>query len=281
MRQTAFSSLPEEWQSWITDNLARSCDPVSLAELMVSSGNFDSSLARAAIHEAMASTDGSAPAPHPLPDIDTTANTVRTPDRQIHILTTLITPRIVVLGNVLSDEECDALAAYSDQRMERSPVVADGDGSMQLHVHRTSSGAMLQRGETELIIRVEVRLAMLANWPVDRGEGMQVLRYEPGHEYRSHFDWFDADAAGPRRHMERGGQRLGTFVLYLSDVEQGGGTTFPAVGLEVQPQKGGGVFFINTDATLAPDRRTLHAGSPVVKGVKFVANKWLRERTYG
>ena len=279
MRQTAFSSLPEEWQSWITDNLARSCDPASLAELMVSSGNFDSGLAQAAIREAMTSKAG-APALHPLPDIDTGANIVQTPDRQVQILTTLINPRIVVLGNVLGNDECDALAAYSDQRMERSPVVADADGSMQLHAHRTSSGAMLQRGETELIARVEARLALLANWPVERGEGMQVLRYEPGHEYRSHFDWFDADAAGPRKHLERGGQRLGTFVLYLSDVEQGGGTTFPAVGLEVQPQKGGGVFFINTDAALVPDRRTLHAGSPVVRGVKFVANKWLRERAY-
>ena len=38
---------------------------------------------------------------------------------------------------------------------------------------------------------------------------------------------------------------------------------------------------IRGDATLTPDRRTLHAGSPVVQGVKFVANKWLRERTYG
>jgi prolyl 4-hydroxylase len=248
---------------------------------MVRNGNFDSNLATAAIREALANSSNDMPAAQPLPDIDTTANTVRTPDRQINILMTLATPRIVVLGNVLSDEECDALAAFSDQRMERSPVVADADGGMQLHAHRTSSGAMLQRGETELINRVEARLAALANWPVERGEGMQVLRYEPGNEYRAHFDWFDADAPGPRKHLERGGQRLGTFVLYLSDVEQGGGTAFPAIGLEVQPQKGGAVFFVNTDPYGAPDRRTLHAGMPVVKGLKFVANKWLRERRYG
>jgi prolyl 4-hydroxylase len=281
MQQNAFSSLPQDWQAWITDNLARSCDPASLTALMVSSGNFDSHLASAAIREALANSADGLPAVHPLPDIDTTANMVQTPDRQVHILMTLAAPRIVVLGNVLSEEECDALAAYSDQRMERSPVVAEADGSMQHHAHRTSSGAMLQRGETELIARVEARLAALANWPVENGEGMQVLRYEPGNEYRTHFDWFDADAPGPRKHMERGGQRLGTFVLYLSDVEQGGGTAFPAIGLEVQPQKGGAVYFVNTDAYLAPDRRTLHAGLPVVKGVKFVANKWLRERRYG
>lgn len=280
MQQKAFSALPQDWQSWITDNLARSCDPASLAALMVRSGNFDGNLASAAIGAALAAGKGSMQAIHLLPDIDTTANTIVTADRRVNVLMTLTTPRIVVLGNVLSGEECDALAALSDQRMERSPVVADADGGMQLHANRTSSGAMLQRGETELIARVEARLGVLANWPVENGEGMQVLRYAPGHEYRTHFDWFDADAPGPRKHLEHGGQRLGTFVLYLSDVEAGGGTAFPAIGLEVQPQKGGAVFFINTDSALTPDRRTLHAGLPVIRGVKFVANKWLRAHAY-
>lgn len=193
---------------------------------MVRNGNFDRNLACAAILEAQAGHGEGMPDAHPQPDIDTAANTVQTPDRQVHILMTLITPRIVVLGNVLSSEECDALAAFSDQRMARSPVVADADGSMQLHAHRTSSGAMLQRGETQLVARIEARLAALANWPVERGEGMQVLRYGPGNEYRTHFDWFDADAPGPRKHLQRGGHRLGTFVLYLSEVEQGGAVFF-------------------------------------------------------
>jgi prolyl 4-hydroxylase len=128
-----------------------------------------------------------------------------------------------------------------------------------------------------MIARIEARLAALAHWPVERSEGLQVLRYDANDEYRAHFDWIDPALPGLRKHLEHGGQRLGTFVLYLSKVESGGSTSFPSIGLDVMPQKGGALFFVNTDSQLVPDELTLHAGLPVVKGVKFIANKWLRQ----
>src|SRR5262249_38723768 len=155
----------------------------------------------------------------PLPDIDTTSNTIRTPDRDVEVLLALITPRIVLLGNVLSSEECDALVEYCEQRLEPSSVVADAEGSVQVHQNRTSRGAGLRRHETALVSRIEARLAALANWPVDSSEGLQVLRYDIGGEYRPHFDWIDPDVPGLHQYLEVGGQRLATFILYLSDVE--------------------------------------------------------------
>ncbi len=281
MRKTALTSLPPEWQTWIAENLARSCEPGSMAHAMVRDGHFDATLARAAIDEARMSSMVTTPVQQQMPDIDTSTNTIIAPDGQrVDVLLTLNMPRIVLLGNVLSDDECDQLAETTQQRLAPSPVVADGDGGNQLHAHRTSRGAMLQRGESELVKRVDARLAFLAKWPMERGEGMQVLRYDSGNEYRAHYDWFDPQLPGPRKHLERGGQRVGTFVIYLSHVEQGGGTSFPNIGLEVFPKKGGAVFFANTDPYGTPDKQTLHAGMPVVKGAKMVANKWLREREY-
>jgi prolyl 4-hydroxylase len=280
MAKTALNSLPSDWQNWIAENLTRACDPHGMANLLVRDGHFDLALARAAIEEASNGEIVLTPRPMEMPHIDTTTNAINTSDRVVDVLLTLNEPRIVLLGNVLSDEECDAMALYCESRLVRSPVVNDADGSMQLHKNRTSRGAMIQRGETALVARVEARLAELAHWPVERGEGMQIQNYEATNEYRPHFDWFDPDLPGPRKHMEHGGQRVGTFVLYLSDVECGGGTAFPVIGLEVLPKKGGAVFFQNTDDQHIPDRRTLHAGSPVVKGIKVIANKWLRERVY-
>lgn len=281
MRKSALTSLPQEWQTWIAANLARACEPSSMAQVMVRDGHFDATLARAAIEEAQLSSDATPRMLQPMPDIDTSVNTIVTPDGQrVDVLLTFSLPRIVLLGNVLTEEECDQLAEVTQQRLAPSPVVADDDGGHQVHAHRTSRGAMLQRGESELVTRVDARLAYLAQWPVERGEGMQVLRYETGNEYRAHYDWFDPQLPGPRKHLERGGQRVGTFVIYLSHVEQGGGTAFPNIGLEVAPKKGSAVFFANTDSYGAPDKQTLHAGMPVIKGIKLVANKWLREREY-
>ncbi|HVL77202.1 MAG TPA: 2OG-Fe(II) oxygenase, partial [Noviherbaspirillum sp.] len=158
--------------------------------------------------------------------------------------------------------------------------VADRDGDNQVTSLRTSRGAMLQRAETELVARIEARLAALTRWPAERGEGLQLLRYEKGNEYRPHFDWFDPALPGPARHLERGGQRLATIVMYLSDVEAGGGTTFPEAGLQIQPRRGHAVFFANTDRFHVPDPRSLHAGEPVERGVKYIATKWLRTTTY-
>lgn len=281
MNNTAMPSLPQAWQIWITENLARGCEPGAMADVMVRDGKFLATLARAAIEEANGRRGTATQAmPQPMPEIDTGANTLCLPDREVDILLTLRAPRIVLLGNLLSHEECEALAAYGDKRMQRSPVVSDIDGKEQLHAARTSRGAMLQREESELVARIEARLAALARWPAENGEGMQLLRYEKGNEYRPHHDWFDPASPGPRKHLERGGQRVGTIVMYLSDVEQGGGTSFPNIGLQVQPKKGSAVFFANTDACRRPDQQTLHAGEPVERGVKIIATKWLRERAY-
>jgi prolyl 4-hydroxylase len=105
-------------------------------------------------------------------------------------------------------------------------------------------------------------------------------RYEKGDEFRPHYDWFDPLSPSRREALRRGGQRVGTFVLYLTDVEEGGGTAFPVRDIEVRPRKGKALFFANTNSYGKPDRDTRHAGLPVVKGVKFIANKWLREREH-
>jgi prolyl 4-hydroxylase len=278
LTSSALASLPTEWQHWIRHNLNRGCEPGGMLQVMVRDGNFDAQLARAAIGEA--SGGAAASRVRAMPVVDTSANTVQTPDRVVNVLLSMKAPRIVLFGNVLSHDECDALLDYCADRLQRSPVVGEADGETQVHAHRTSRGAMLQRGESELVQRIEARLAALVRWPVERGEGLQVLRYERGNEYRPHFDWFNPDLPGPRKHLERGGQRVGTIITYLSDVEEGGATSFPNIGLEVQPRKGCAVFFANTDTDGVPDQKTLHAGEPVMRGVKYIATKWLRERDY-
>lgn len=199
-------------------------------------------------------------------------------DRSINLLMAVAQPRIAVFGNLLSGEECDALIAAAMPRMHRSLTVAAHTAGEEVHVDRTSDGMFFQRGEGPLLQRIEARIAQLLQWPVENGEGLQVLHYRPGAQYRPHYDYFDPADPGTRAILQRGGQRVGTLVIYLNTPEKGGGTTFPDVQLEVAPQRGNAVFFSYDRPD--PSTRTLHGGAPVIAGEKWIATKWLREREF-
>jgi prolyl 4-hydroxylase len=191
------------------------------------------------------------------------------------VLGVMALPRVVVFGGLLSDEECDALIALARPRMSRSLTVATKTGGEEVNEDRTSQGMFFQRGENELVKTIEARIARLVNWPIENGEGLQILQYVPGTEYKPHYDYFDPAEPGTPTILKRGGQRVGTVVMYLNEPEKGGGTTFPSVFFEVAPKRGNAVFF--SYERPHPSTKTLHGGAPVIAGEKWIATKWLRE----
>ena len=72
-----------------------------------------------------------------------------------------------------------------------------------------------------------------------------------------------------------------TFFLYLSDVEEGGGTKFD-LGFTITPKKGRAVLWPATknDEPFVSDDRTYHEALPVTKGTKYAANFWLHQYDY-
>lgn len=216
--------------------------------------------------------------PVPEPRLDGSPSRIDCGDRTVEVLLTMAHPRIVVFGNLLSPEECEALIAAATPRMARSLTVATQTGGEEINDDRTSNGMFFQRGESPLMQRIEERIARLLNWPIENGEGLQVLHYRPGAEYKPHYDYFDPAEPGTPTVTQRGGQRVGTLVMYLNTPEKGGGTTFPDAQIEVAPQRGNAVFF--SYERPAPSTRTLHGGAPVIAGEKWIATKWLREREF-
>ena len=211
--------------------------------------------------------------PEPLPH--GTRTTVWAGNREITVLASLNAPRVVVFGGLLSHEECDEMIVLARARLVRSETVQTDSGSSEINDARTSQGMFFARGEHALCGRIEARIAALLDWPVENGEGLQILRYGPGAQYKPHYDYFDPEQAGTPAILKRGGQRVASLVCYLNTPAQGGATVFPDVQLEVAPVKGNAVFFSYDRPH--PVTRTLHGGSPVVEGEKWVATKWLRE----
>jgi prolyl 4-hydroxylase len=196
-------------------------------------------------------------------------------DRRVNVLSVMSDPNIVVIGDFLSPEECDDLIEGAKPRMARSLTVATKTGGEELNADRTSNGMFYIRSENELIARVERRLANLCNWPLENGEGLQILHYRPGAEYKPHYDYFDPSEPGTPTILRRGGQRVATIIMYLHEPTKGGGTTFPDVSLEVAPKRGNAVFFSYNRPH--PASKSLHGGAPVIEGEKWIATKWLRE----
>ena len=211
----------------------------------------------------------------PEPALDESPLLVDVGDREVVVLMEVASPRVVLFGNLLSPEECEALIAAAEPRMARSKTVETRTGGAEVNASRTSDGMFFQRGEIDIVQKLEARIAKLVNWPLENGEGLQILRYGPGAEYKPHYDYFDPAEPGTATILKRGGQRVGTLVIYLNNPTKGGGTVFPDIHLEVGPRQGNAVFF--SYERPHPSTKTLHGGSPVVEGEKWIATKWLRQ----
>ena len=112
------------------------------------------------------------------------------------------------------------------------------------------------------------------------GETIQGQRYLPGQQFQAHVDWFPGDAKGWETEIARGGQRSITAMAYLNSVEEGGNTDFPRLGFGVEPRPGTLLIWNNATPEGVPNPFTIHAGSPVVKGVKYVITKWYRAKRW-
>lgn len=274
--------ITPELCAWITEQSTAGHPSDSILAAMLGSG-WDESVARQALARTLgqAATLTSAPGTTPglpEPDLSRFAPVIDAGDRQVKVMMALRQPRVVVFGDLLSDEECDGIIALASKRLARSETVASSSDGSEVNAARTSEGMFFERCETELIRRVESRIATLLRWPLDHGEGLQVLRYRPGAEYQPHYDYFEPGHVSTPSILKRGGQRVATLVIYLNTPAAGGSTIFPDIGLDVAPVKGNAVFFSYDRPH--PSTQTLHGGSPVIDGEKWVATKWLRQGVF-
>ena len=266
----AILQLEPTWQQWIMNNIDRGVSHDKIITTLLEKGFYSAAYEMMSQHPDIVN----------IPYIDMANNSIELPDRTVKLASTFYPPFVAVIDSFLSSKECDQMIRLSDGKLKDSRVVSPVDGSFSAHDARTSMSCGFQRGATDLITKIENRIAALLHWPVVHGEGLQVLRYEKGAEYRPHFDFFNPKHPNHKEIIGKGGQRVGTLLMYLSDVESGGGTRFPEINLDVRPKKGTALYFSNTKFDGSIEPLSLHAGMPVVKGTKYLATKWLRMNPY-
>eukprot|EP00270_Netrium_digitus_P011014 TRINITY_DN3468_c0_g1_i1.p1 TRINITY_DN3468_c0_g1~~TRINITY_DN3468_c0_g1_i1.p1 ORF type:complete len:325 (+),score=62.34 TRINITY_DN3468_c0_g1_i1:88-1062(+) len=198
-------------------------------------------------------------------------------------------PRAFLYKNFLTAEECDHLISLARPKLSRSTVVGEG-GSVQNDI-RTSYGMFIDKEHDDTVNTIEKKVAAWTFLPIENQEAMQVLRYNFGQKYESHYDYYDVRDAQP------GGRRYLTVLMYLSNVKKGGETVFPNSepdktfkddtwsdcgkrGVAVKPKKGDALLFFSMKPDATPDPSSLHAGCPVIEGEKWSATKWIHEDAF-
>ncbi|XP_061491297.1 prolyl 4-hydroxylase subunit alpha-1 isoform X2 [Rhineura floridana] len=186
-------------------------------------------------------------------------------------------PRIVRFLEIISDEEIETVKELAKPRLSRATVHDPQTGKLTTAHYRVSKSAWLSGYENPVVARINARIQDLTGLDVSTAEELQVANYGVGGQYEPHFDFGRKDE--PDAFKELGtGNRIATWLFYMSDVAAGGTTVFPEVGASVWPRKGTAVFWYNLFPSGEGDYSTRHAACPVLVGNKWVSNKWIHER---
>lgn len=188
-------------------------------------------------------------------------------------------PVVVVFEDFLEELEIEQLLRAADSKLKQALVSSATSGVES--PGRTGSNCWIPHGYNAVIEALAQRVADVVGMPLEHAESLQVVHYGEGQQYAPHYDAWDAGTERGRRCMARGGQRLVTCLMYLNDPEEGGGTSFPNLDMEVRARKGRMLLFHNCHGQTAKRHvDSLHGGMPVEKGEKWACNFWFRELPY-
>jgi prolyl 4-hydroxylase len=179
--------------------------------------------------------------------------------------------KILRFPRLFTPEECAHVAGAVSDALEPASVVDPRTGRRVLHPVRIADEAVIGTTREDLVIQaLNRRIAAVSDTSTEQGEALTVLRYRRGQRFQLHSDILSNTR----------NQRSATLIVYLNAGFEGGNTVFPAHGLDIVPRAGDAILFRNVDASGIPDASMRHSGEPVVRGVKWLATRWIRERPF-
>uniref|UniRef100_A0A8C2IFL9 Prolyl 4-hydroxylase subunit alpha-1 n=1 Tax=Cyprinus carpio TaxID=7962 RepID=A0A8C2IFL9_CYPCA len=186
-------------------------------------------------------------------------------------------PRIIRYHDIITEKEMEKVKELAKPRLRRATISNPITGVLETAQYRISKSAWLAAYEHPVVDRINQRIEDITGLDVKTAEELQVANYGVGGQYEPHFDFGRKDE--PDAFKELGtGNRIATWLFYMSDVAAGGATVFTEVGAAVKPMKGTAVFWYNLFPSGEGDYSTRHAACPVLLGNKWVSNKWIHER---
>jgi prolyl 4-hydroxylase len=187
------------------------------------------------------------------------------------------TPMVATIDDIITPTECGQFIDLAKDSMKPAKVSLENKAAIS--AGRSGSNTWLGYDRFDLAASFGKRISQLVGIELENAEAIQVIHYEPGQRYGAHYDAYNLATPKGQRCCRRGGQRLVTCLVYLNDVPEGGGTSFPKLSLTVGAKAGRMLIFHNVDHDdySKPHVASLHSGDPVVKGEKWAMNIWFRQ----
>ena len=274
--------LDHSWKAWVKQNIDRGCDPQELLGILVKQG-----FSRTSIADAMASKFPGGPGAFAealrgsigQPDFRAIAKPRLVGNKSGLKLRKVDTDKVQLytLEDFMTGPQCDDVAALIGEHLRPSTVTLPNTD----RYFRTSSTCDLSLIHSAIVTALDERISETLGIRVAYSEGIQAQRYNVGEEFKPHTDFFEPGTDEYQEHAARQGNRTWTFMVYLNEDMEGGGTRFAVIGKTFQPRKGLALVWNNLYPDGAPNYDTLHSGMPVVRGHKIIITKWFRERGTG
>jgi prolyl 4-hydroxylase len=188
-------------------------------------------------------------------------------------------PLVRVFPRFVPDSVCAWLIDQARPNLKRA-LIYDPVGGKDIADHmRTNSAAGFDLMHADVVqAAVQWRMSVAVGVPIAHMEGPTVLHYAVGEEITNHYDFVNPRMPNYQAEIDKRGQRIVTFLVYLNDDYEGGETDFPELGLRYHGAKGDGIFFTNALPNGAADLRMVHAGLPPKDKEKWLMSQFIRNR---
>ena len=183
---------------------------------------------------------------------------------------------INVIENFLTPEECQYYIELIDRDNKPSGVTTQDENRTTTSEYRTSSTCNFPASD-QTVSKLKNRIAEIVGLPEEHGEALQGQLYLPGQYFKRHTDFFEAGSYN--NHCLFSGNRVKTLMIYLNDVEEGGGTYFEKLDKTFIPKQGTALLWDDM-IDGKPNYDSMHEGQPVISGSKYIITSWWRENKW-
>lgn len=273
--------LDASWKSWLRENIERECNPEELLEILIKNSFTLPSIKQAMgkhfpAHAPVLRLAGEEPSPVDHEGICNVRLTRRHEDARIRRFPS-DKIQLYAIENFMSAPECDAITKIIHKSLRPSTVTVESPGDKYYRTSSTSDLSLKDKPVKALDEKIARALGIRPAY----SEAIQGQHYAVRQEFKQHTDFFEPGTPEYVEHAGKRGNRTWTFMVYLNNVDAGGGTCFLNLNHLFQPKKGLAVVWNNLYPDGTPNYDTLHAGMPVLAGHKTIITKWFRERGVG